>query len=359
MIYNFNAGPAMQPKAVMLETQAELLDWHGCGKSVMEISHHSDEFSTIAQDAEQRLRLLLDIPSDYAVLFLAGGASIQFSMIPLNLCANHDDQADYLHTGAWSGKAITEAKRYIRVNTAMSAKNSEFSTLPDHTRWQLTDNARYLYYTTNETVQGIQFNSIPQSTVPLVADMTSSILSEHLDIKRYGVIFAGVQKNIAPAGMTIAIISPDCLDCAMAITPHWFHYQSQYQAHSMLNTPPTFNWYMAGLMFKWVEDEGGIAVMEQRCIRKSTSIYEVIDNSNGFYINRIDPTYRSKLNVVFHLKTTKLQDTFIQEATNADLHGLKGHKLMGGIRASMYNAMPEEGAQQLCNFMRDFAQRYG
>lgn len=347
----------MLPEQVMSRAQAEFMDWNDTGKSVMEISHRSDDFISIADRAEQTLREILVIPDNYHVLFLAGGATQQFSVIPMNLMQGKTC-ADYLHTGIWSKKAMLEAEPYTTINTVCSGEKSKFTTIPDKSDWQLNFEAAYCYYCANETISGLAFPFIPEvGSVPLVTDMTSSILSEELDIKKLGVIFAGTQKNIGPAGMTVVIIKDELLGEVLPGTPGLLDYRLQAEAKSLLNTPPTFNWYMAGLMFDWVKEQGGIVEMERRSLRKSQMLYDLCDASS-LYNNEIDKTYRSKINVVFSLIDETLNDVFLSKAEAAGLHSLKGHRLAGGMRASLYNAMPESGVKQLVDFMQEFERNH-
>jgi phosphoserine aminotransferase len=343
----------MLPEEIMLQAQAEFMDWQGTGKSVMEIGHRTDDFKTIAEHAEQSLRDILNIPKDYHVLFLAGGATQQFSVIPMNLLQGKTS-ADYLHTGIWSAKAMLLATRYTDINIVCSSEQSNFTTITDVNDWQLDPDTAYVYYTDNETVDGLEFNTVPDvGNVPLVSDMTSSILSKPIDVSRYGIIFAAAQKNIGPAGMTILIINKSILGETIKFTPDLFDYRLQAQGKSMLNTPPIFNWYMVGLMFDWIKQHGGVAAMERSNLRKSTLLYDFIDASS-FYINNIDSRYRSNMNVVFSLNEESLTEDFLTQAESNRLHALKGHRLAGGMRASLYNAMPESGVKQLVDFMREF-----
>jgi len=352
-ILNFGAGPAMLPDEIMLQAQAEFMDWQGSGKSVMEIGHRTDDFETIATHAEQSCRDILTIPDDYHVLFLAGGATQQFSVIPMNLLQGKTS-ADYIHTGIWSNKAMQLAKRYCDTNIVCSSENSNFSTIPDVSDWKLDPDAAYVYYTDNETIGGLEFNFVPEvNNIPLVTDMTSSILSKQIDVSRFGLIFAAAQKNIGPAGMTLVIVHESLLGETMSFTPDLFDYRLQVKEKSMLNTPPTFNWYMAGLMFDWVIKEGGIDAFEKRNLHKSAMLYDLIDASS-FYQNKVEKSYRSKMNVVFSLADEKLDEDFLKQAESNGLHALKGHRLTGGMRASLYNAMPETGVKQLVDFMQEF-----
>lgn len=352
-LLNFGAGPTMLPEEILRQTQAELMDWQGTGKSVMEIGHRTDDFKSIAEHAEQSLRDILSIPDDYHVLFLAGGATQQFSMIPMNLLQGKTS-VDYCHTGLWSAKAMKLAKRYADINIVCSSEESNFTSITDVNDWQLDTDAAYVYYTDNETIGGLEFHSVPDvGNVTLVSDITSSILSRPIDVSRFGILFASAQKNIGPAGMTLLIIHESLLGETLKFTPDLFDYRCQVQAKSMLNTPPTFNWYMAGLMFDWIKQQGGVEEMEKRNQRKSSILYDFIDASS-FYKNNIDVSYRSKINVVFSLSNENLTEEFLKQAESGSLYDLKGHRLAGGMRASLYNAMPESGVKQLVDFMREF-----
>jgi len=357
-IYNFSAGPAMLPRAVMTQARDELLDWHGSGMSVMEMSHRGKEFMSIATQAEADLRELMGISDDYAVLFLQGGASSQFAMVPLNLLGNKKS-ADYINTGAWSKKAIAEAKRYCDVNVAASSEESKFTTVPAQNDWSLNPDAAYVHYTPNETIGGVEFPFVPDTgNVPLVADMSSTILSRPVDVSRYGVIYAGAQKNIGPAGLTVVIVRKDLMGNPSASTPTMFDYQVQAENGSMYNTPPTYSWYLAGLVFAWVKEQGGLAKMAEINKRKADKLYAAIDDS-GFYANPVDPVSRSWMNVPFTLANPELDSVFLEESKEEGLTTLKGHRSVGGMRASIYNAMPEEGVNNLIAFMAEFERRHG
>lgn len=354
-VYNFSAGPAMMPTAVMERAQAEMLDWHGTGMSIMEVSHRGKDYTAVAKKAEADLRQLMAIPDNYKVLFLQGGASLQFAMIPLNL-ANEDDTVDYFNTGVWSEKAIKEASRFCKVNVVAS----HTSAIPDANEWRLSPDAKYVHYTPNETIGGLEFQQIPDvGDKVLVADMSSTILSRPIDVSRFGVIYAGAQKNIGPAGLTIVIIRDDLLGKARAGTPTMLNYQSAADNDSMYNTPATYPWYMAGLVFEWLLENGGLSAMAAINERKAQKLYTAIDQSNGFYANPVKPSDRSWMNVPFTLKDAALDATFLAETAAAGLTSLKGHKIVGGMRASIYNAMPEAGVDALIAFMHDFAQRHG
>jgi phosphoserine aminotransferase len=348
----------MLPDAVLQQAKEELTDWRNTGMSVMEMSHRGKDFVAIAQQAEQDLRDLLGIPANYKVLFLQGGASGQFAVVPMNLLRGKT-QADYLNTGIWSKKAITEAKKYCEVNVVASSEASGYTTVPDRKDWQCNPSAAYFHCAPNETINGVEIHTPPDvGDVPVVADMSSTLLSRPIDISKFGLIYAGAQKNIGPAGLTIVIVRDDLLGDVLPATPSLFNYKTQADNDSMYNTPPTYSWYVAGLVFQWLKDQGGLAAMAQRNQRKATLLYKAIDES-GFYRNPIDPDYRSWMNVPFTLSDDSLNATFLAEAKDAGLVTLAGHRSVGGMRASIYNAMPEEGVQALVNFMGDFAQRHG
>ncbi len=355
--FNFNAGPAVLPQAVLEQARKELLEWRDTGASVMEVSHRSAPFMSLAQDSEARLRSLMAIPDNFHVLFLQGGAQLQFSAVPLNLLGSAG-RADYIDTGIWSGKAIAEARRYGQVNVVASGEASGYSRIPPREGWQLDDRAAYLYYTPNETISGVEFAFIPPSAdVPLVADMTSSFLSRPVDMERFGLIFAGAQKNAGIAGLTLVIVRDDLLGRASTMTPALMNYAAQVKAGSMLNTAPTFAWYLADLVFKWLEGEGGVAQIAARNQRKASQLYACIDTSN-FYANSIPQDCRSLMNVTFTLADPQLDADFLNRAEQAGLMGLKGHRLVGGMRASIYNAMPEQGVTALIEFMHDFERHH-
>lgn len=354
--YNFSAGPATLPEAVLEKAQAELLDWQGSGMSVMEMSHRGEEFKSIAAKAETDLRALLTIPDSYKVLFLQGGASSQFAMVPLNLLRGNNE-ADYFNTGLWSKKAIAEAKKYCQVNIAVNSEPNRFTTIEDPDEWQLNPHAAYVHYTPNETINGLEFHTLPAvGEKPLVADMSSTILSRPLDVSRFGLIYAGAQKNIGPAGITVVIIQEDLIGMPIPGVPSMYDYKSHADNASMYNTPPTYAWYLAGLVFEWLQAQGGVSAMAERNQRKAEKLYAAIDNSE-FYQNPVDPTYRSWMNVPFTLAKPELDKTFLTEAKAVGLLNLAGHRSVGGMRASIYNAMPEAGVQTLIDFMNDFAQR--
>ncbi|MDH2916307.1 MAG: 3-phosphoserine/phosphohydroxythreonine transaminase [Gallionella sp.] len=358
-IYNFSAGPAVLPKEVLQQAQAELLDWHGSGMSVMEMSHRGKEYMGIHAQAEADLRELMGIPANYKVLFLQGGAHLQFSMIPLNLLRGKAS-ADYVNTGEWSKKAIGEAKKFCNVNVVADNKDKNCTYVPAFDTWKLDKDAAYVHYTPNETIGGVEFNWTPNTgDVPLVADMSSNILSRPVDVWKYGMIYAGAQKNIGPAGLTLVIVREDLVGHADPRLPTMLDYKTHAENDSMYNTPPTYGIYMAGLVFQWLKRNGGIGAMEKNNIAKANLLYAAIDNSNGFYncpVNRAD---RSRMNVPFTLKDANLDGDFLKQADARGLLQLKGHRSVGGMRASIYNAMPLAGVQALADFMGEFAKKNG
>jgi len=357
-VYNFSAGPAMLPEAVLERAREEMLDWQGSGMSVMEMSHRGKEFMAIAAQAEADLRELLAIPTNYKVLFLQGGASSQFAMVPINLLRGRD-KADYINTGQWSKKAIAEGKRFCEVNVAASSEAQKFTTIPERSSWHLNPDAAYVHYTPNETIGGVEFHEVPDvGDVPLVADMSSTLLSRPIDVARFGVIYAGAQKNIGPAGLTVVIVREDLIGGAMANMPIMFDYKTHAENDSMYNTPPTYSWYLAGLVFDWLKRNGGLTAMAEINRRKASRLYAAIDESE-FYRNPVDVACRSWMNVPFTLADEALDATFLAEAKAAGLLTLKGHRSVGGMRASIYNAMPEAGVDALIDFMADFARRKG
>ena len=355
--YNFCAGPAALPEAVLEQARDEMLDWGGKGLSVMEMSHRGPEFVGIAEQAEATLRDLLGISEDYAVLFLQGGASAQFSAVPLNL-GFETPQADYLNTGQWSKKAIAEAGRYLEVNVVATAETSNFSTIPPRDQWQLGSNAAYLHYTPNETIGGVEFFWTPQVAAPLVVDMSSTILSRPIDVSQYGVIYAGAQKNIGPAGLTLVIVRRDLLGRANPQTPAMLDWKIAADSDSMYNTPPTFALYLAGLVFQWLVEQGGLEAMEVINRRKAETLYAAIDN-NDFYANPVEIDSRSLMNIPFTLANPDLDKQFLAEAEAAGLLNLKGHRSVGGMRASVYNAVTEQAVDALISLMEDFAAQNG
>jgi phosphoserine aminotransferase len=357
-VFNFSAGPAMLPEEVLVQAQQEMVDWQGCGSSVMELSHRSKEYVSIAEQAEADLREVMSIPGNYKVLFLQGGASSQFAAIPMNLLRGKTS-ADYINTGSWSKKAISEAKRYCKVNIAATTEAGNFTGTPSQDELQLDSNAAYVHYTPNETIQGVEFPYIPDTgDVPLVADMSSTILSRPIDVSRFGLIYAGAQKNIGPAGLTVVIVREDLIGDVVDGTPTMFNYQPQVDADSMYNTPPTYSWYLAGLVFQWIKRKGGLQAMGEINQRKADKLYAAIDNS-GFYTNPVTPGSRSWMNVPFVLPNADLDASFIAGAKEAGMNTLKGHRSVGGMRASIYNAMPEAGVDALIAYMADFAKQNG
>jgi phosphoserine aminotransferase len=357
-VFNFSAGPAVLPQAVLEQAQAEMLDWHGTGMSVMEMSHREQHFMSIAAQAEADLRELLAIPANYKVLFLQGGAYSQFAMLPMNLLRGKTSM-DYVDTGDWSAKAIAEAKRYGTVKVVASSKAGNYTSIPDVATWNCDPNAAYLHYVANETIRGVEFKNVPAvGNVPLVADMSSNILSCPVDVSQFGVIYAGAQKNIGPAGLTIVIVREDLIGQTVAGTPIMFDYKVQADNESMYNTPPTYAWYLAGLVFQWLKAQGGLSAMAALNERKAAKLYAAIDASD-FYHSPVDPAYRSLMNVPFTLTNPELDKAFVTQAGLAGLVSLKGHRSVGGMRASIYNAMPEAGVDALIDFMQDFAQRKG
>ena len=344
------------PLEVLEEARDELLDWGGSGMSVMEISHRSKPFVEVATRAELDLRWLMSIPTNYKVLFMQGGASAQFSLVPLNLSAPNSS-ADYVNTGHWSQRGITEAARYCTVHVAGDA-GGDYRRVPPQTELRFSGSAAYVHYTPNETISGVEFGYVPETgAVPLVADMSSSILSRPIDVAKFGLIYAGAQKNIGPSGLTVVIVREDLLGRARADTPHVFDYKAIADNQSMLNTPPTFAWYMAGLVFKWLRAAGGVAAIGKRNQAKAAMLYACIDGSR-LYRNSVAADARSWMNVTFTLNNPALDSEFLDAAAAAGLKGLKGHRVVGGMRASLYNAMPIDGVEKLCNFMRDFERRH-
>jgi phosphoserine aminotransferase len=357
-IYNFSAGPAMLPEEVLQQAREEMLEWRGSGMAVMEMSHRGKEFMGIAAQAEADLRELLAVPANYKILFLQGGASSQFAMVPLNLLRGKSG-ADYINTGMWSKKAIDEARRFSKVNVAASGEPGKFTTIPPQAEWKLNADAAYVHYTPNETIGGVEFHWVPDTgEVPLVADMSSTLLSRPIDVSKFGVIYAGAQKNIGPAGLTVVIVREDLLGNAQSHTPAMFDYKIHADAGSMYNTPPTYAWYLAGLVFQLLKRTGGLRAMAQINQRKAQKLYAAIDGS-GFYRNPVEKHSRSWMNVPFTIADEKLEKPFLAEAARAGLKTLEGHRSVGGMRASIYNAMPEAGVDALVDFMQDFARRNG
>jgi phosphoserine aminotransferase len=358
-VFNFSSGPAVLPEPVLRQAREEMLDWHGSGMSVMEMSHRGKEFTAVAAEAEADLRELMKIPANYKVLFLQGGATVQFAAIPMNLLRGKD-RADYVNTGTWSTKAIEAASKFCKVNVVASTEAGKFRDVPAQSEWKLDPGAAYVHYTTNETIGGVQYHWLPEvGDVPLVADMSSDILSRPIDVSKYGLIYAGAQKNIGPAGLVIVIVREDLLGQALPQTPVVFDYGVQAAADSMYNTPPTYSWYLAGLVFKWLKGIGGPEAMAEINGRKAGKLYAAIDGSGGFYTNPIAPGARSWMNIPFLLPTPELEKPFLEQAAREGMVALAGHRSVGGLRASIYNAMPEEGVDRLVAFMAEFARRNG
>ena len=358
-IWNFSAGPAALPLAVLERAQRDMLDWNGSGASVMEQSHRGKRFGELAAQTEADLRQLMAIPDDYAVLFLQGGATQHFAQIPMNLAAA-DGSADYLITGHWGEKAASEAAPYVRVNVAASSKAQNYLHMPPREEWQLDPNAAYVHYTSNETIHGVEYHDVPDvGDVPLVADMSSNILSEPIDVSRFGLIYAGAQKNIGPAGFVVMVVRRDLLQRATRPMARILRYAEHAAAGSMLNTPNTWGWYITGLTLQWLKEQGGLAAMAERNRAKAETLYQAIDGSGGYYRNPVDVAARSRMNVPFTLHDSALDAAFLQESEAAGLIALKGHKALGGMRASLYNAVPFEAVEALTDFMQDFAKRHG
>ena len=356
-VFNFSAGPAMLPQAVLEKAQAEMTDWNGSGMSVMEMSHRGKEYMSIANKAMADLREVMSIPDNYEILFLQGGASSQFAMIPMNLLRGKKT-ADYINTGAWSKKAISEAKKYCDVNVVATTEGNNFSSAPSQAELKLNPDAAYVHYTPNETIGGVEFDYIPETNgVPLVADMSSTILSRPIDVSKFALIYAGAQKNIGPAGLTVVIIRKDLIGETIEGTPSMFDYKIHAENESMYNTPPTYAWYLAGLVFDWIKQQGGLKAMAEINKRKSDKLYAAIDGSD-FYANPVAINNRSWMNVPFTLKDAELDKVFLEEAVKVNLTTLKGHRSVGGMRASIYNAMPEEGVDALVKFMGEFANKH-
>ncbi|MGZ5006764.1 MAG: 3-phosphoserine/phosphohydroxythreonine transaminase [Methylobacter sp.] len=352
-VYNFSAGPSAFPEPVLKQAQQEMLEWRDSGMSVMEMSHRGKHFSIIAEELESDLRALLAIPDNYKVLFLQGGASAQFSLIPQNIL-NGKSKACYLKTGAWSEKAVKDAGAYCDVIVSGSSEETNFTTIPDASSWAIDEQAAYLHYTSNETIHGVEFQSCPDSKgLPLVSDMSSNILSRKIDVSRHGLIYAGTQKNMGPAGVTVVIVRDDLIGHAPKTVPPVFNYAEQAKNQSMLNTPATYSWYLAGLVLKWLQGQGGVEAIERRNIAKAAKLYQAIDQSS-LYSNPVDTAYRSRMNVPFILSDENLDKPFLAAAEANGLFELKGHRSVGGMRASIYNAMPEAGVQALIDFMAEF-----
>ena len=364
-IYNFSAGPAVLPKDVLQQAAAEMLDWHGSGMSVMEMSHRGPEFMAIHEAALADFRALLSVPENYKILFLQGGGLGENAIVPMNLLGRRSESAtqpatvDFVITGSWTKKSAKEAAKYAKVSIAATAEDNKLTAIPDRASWKLSKDAAYVHICTNETIDGLEYQYAPDvGDVPLVADMSSHIMARPVDVSRYGVIFGGAQKNLGPAGLTVVIVREDLLDHALPICPTAFEWKTVAENNSMYNTPPTYAIYIAGLVFQWLKRTGGVKAMEQRNIAKSAMLYDYLD-STGFYQNRVVRECRSRMNVPFYLQDETLNTAFLAGAKEHGLLQLKGHKSVGGMRASLYNAMPIEGVQTLVDYMKDFEARHG
>jgi phosphoserine aminotransferase len=356
-VYNFSAGPAALPLEVLQQIQDDIPDWQGTGMSVMEVSHRSKEFVALAARAETTLRELLSIPDDYSVLFPQGGATLQMSMVPMNLAKPGDD-ADYVVTGSWGKKAAGEAAKFCNANVVASSADQNFTFIPEQSSWTRSKNAAYLHYTPNETIAGVEFHFVPDGDAPLVADMSSTILSRPIDVSRFGVIYAGAQKNIGPAGITVVIVRNDLLDRHRADNPHLLNWKAYAESDSMTNTPPTFAWYVADLVFQWLKNKGGVEAMGKINQRKASKLYAAIDQSD-FYTNPVAKDCRSWMNVPFILADSGLDAAFLEQSAAAGLTNLKGHRSVGGMRASIYNAVSEDAVDALITFMAEFERSNG
>jgi phosphoserine aminotransferase len=357
-VFNFAAGPAVMPEPVLARIRDDLPDWNGAGLSILELPFTGPEFRDLAERAEANLRLLLNAPAEYRILFLHGGARAQFALVPLNLLGT-PGRADYIETGYWAGQAIAEAGRYGRINVAASGKAGGFARVPPQSEWTLDARAAYCHITSNETADGIEFPFVPETgDVPLVADMTSNFLSRPVDVSRYGLVYASAQKNIGPAGLAIVVVREDLLGRAHKLTPSVFDFKIQADSRSRYNTPNTFAIYAAGLVFEWLLDQGGLAAIERVNMRKSARVYGAID-ACPLYRAKAEPGSRSRMNLCFALRHPALEPEFLAQAAAAGLVNLAGHRTAGGLRASLYNAMPESGAEALAQFMEDFARRHG
>jgi phosphoserine aminotransferase len=357
--WNFSAGPAALPEAVLRRAQHELLEWDGARASVMEISHRGNAFMDMAARVEADLRELLGVPSNYKVLFLQGGATQHFAQVPMNLAAD-GQRADYIVNGHWGEKAASEGAFYAVTHIAASSKADGYTSIPPRADWDLDSCSAYVHITTNETIHGVEWRDIPDvGGVPLVADMSSDILSHPLDVSKFGLIYAGAHKNIGPSGLVVMIVREDLLERRPRPLPRIFRYAEEAAANSMLNTPNTWGWYLAGLTFQWLKEQGGLAEMERRSRAKAEALYAAIDGSGGYYRNRVQPEARSRMNVIFNLHDAALEPVFVAEADAAGFMALKGHRALGGIRASLYNAVTLEAVQALCGFMAEFKRRHG
>ncbi len=363
-IYNFSAGPAVLPKEVLAQAASEMMDWHGSGMSVMEMSHRGPEFMSIFEAARADLRELLNVPKNYQILFLQGGGLGENAIVPLNLLGHaktNPPVIDFVHTGSWSGKSIKEAQKYAHVNVAASSEASGFAQIPALDSWKLSKDAAYLHLCTNETIDGVEFFALPQlnNNIPIVADASSHILSRQMDIAQYGVLFAGAQKNCGPAGLTMVIVREDLLGAALPICPSAFDWTVVAKHESMYNTPPTYAIYIAGLVFAWLKRQGGVAAMEKINRAKAELLYHCLDQNAAVYKTKVVPECRSRMNVPFFLQDEALNETFLAGAREHGLLQLKGHKSVGGMRASIYNAMPYEGVAALVDYLNQFARQHG
>jgi phosphoserine aminotransferase len=362
--FNFSAGPAALPEPVLRQARDELLEWRGARASIVELSHRGPEFMQVATEAEADLRTLLSVPEDYAVLFLAGGATTQQALMALNFAAP-GQRVDYVVSGHWGKTAVRQAAAYVDVHVAASSELDGFRSIPPRADWALSPGAAYVHITANETIHGVEFRpawgepAADVGDVPLFADFSSSIASEPIDVARYGMIYGGAQKNLGPVGVSVLLVRRELLERAGQPRADIFNYASQLRHDSMLNTPPTWNWYLAGLMFKWMLAEGGVVEFARRSNAKSSMLYAAIDGSGGFYRNEVSPDVRSRMNVPFFLADDRLVTGFLADAAEAGLIGLKGHRVIGGVRASLYNAMPVAGVEALVEFMRAFQSRHG
>jgi phosphoserine aminotransferase len=362
-VFNFSAGPAALPEPVLRQAAAEMLDWQGSGMSVMEMSHRGPQFMSIMDAAQSLFRQLLGVPANYQVLFMQGGALAENAIVPMNMLRGHAS-ADYVDTGEWSLKSVAEARKYGQVNVAASGSESGYTRIPPRETWQLDPQAAYVHICSNETIGGLEYGFTPDvGPVPLVADMSSSILSRPIDVSRYGLIYGGAQKNIGPAGLTIVIVRDDLLGGALPCTPTAFDYAVVARNGSMYNTPPTYAIYIAGLVFEWIQQQGGLAAMEARNAEKAALLYDALDRSalerSGLFVTRVARDCRSRMNVTFHLRDTALDAPFLAGADARGLVQLKGHRVVGGMRASIYNAMPLEGVQALVAYMAEFEAQHG
>jgi len=360
-VFNFGAGPAALPEEVLKQAAAEMLDWHGSGLSVMEMSHRGKEFTSIIETAERDLRELLGVPANYKILFMQGGAIAENAIVPMNLVGRKAKPAtvDFVNTGQWSMKSIKEARKYCNVNVAATSEEERFHTIPARDGWRLTPDAAYVHICANETIDGVEYQSAPEvGDVPLVADMSSNILSRAIDVSKYAVIYGGAQKNIGPAGLTLVIVREDLLGHALPICPSAFDWKLVADNGSMFNTPPTYSIYIAGLVFQWLKRQGGVAEIEKRNIAKAGLLYDYLD-STDFYANSVAKDCRSRMNVPFRLRDESLNESFLADAKERGLLQLKGHKSVGGMRASIYNAMPIEGVSALMAYLKEFERKYG